>query len=54
MEKVDANTLLRINLGASVTEVEAVYRKRRNEVRKRFEAARDRSTRTQCEHEFTG
>jgi hypothetical protein len=52
MEKDYASNLLRINLGASATEVEAAYRKRRDEVQKRLQAARDRNTRTRCEREF--
>jgi hypothetical protein len=53
MDKVDASNLLQITLGASETEVEAAYRKRRNEVRKRFDAARDRNRQTRCEREFS-
>jgi hypothetical protein len=52
MDKVDATSLLRIDLKASETEIEAAYRKRRDEVRKRFEAARDRNTQTRCEREY--
>jgi PEGA domain len=52
MSKVEASNLLRTNLGASMTELETAYCKRREEVRKRFEAARDRNTRTQCEREY--
>jgi hypothetical protein len=53
MDKVDAGNLLRINRGASETEVEVAYRKRRDEVRKRFVSARDRNTRNRCEREFS-
>jgi hypothetical protein len=53
MDKVDASNLLRISLKASESEIEAAYRKRRVEVRKRFEATRDRNTRTQCEREYS-
>jgi YARHG domain/PEGA domain len=52
MDKVEANNLLRTHLGASEAEVEAAYRKRRAEVRKWFEATRDRNTRTRCEREY--
>lgn len=52
MDKVDASNLLRTHLGASKAEVEAAYRKRRAEMRRRFEAARDRNTRTWCEREY--
>jgi hypothetical protein len=52
MNNVEASNLLRTNLGASTAELETAYRKRRVEVRKRFEAARDRNTRTQCEREY--
>jgi hypothetical protein len=44
MEKAAASTVLRINLGASVTQVETAYRKRRDEVQKRFGVARDVNT----------
>jgi hypothetical protein len=52
MNKVEASNLLRTNLGASVAELEAAYSKRREEVRKRFEAARDRNIRSRCEREY--
>jgi hypothetical protein len=52
MEQTDARALLGISGGASDTEIEAAYRKGVNKVRKHYEKARDRSTRTQCEREF--
>jgi PEGA domain len=52
MNKVEASNLLRTSLGASVAELEADYRKRREEVRRRFETAPDRNTRSRCEREY--
>src|ERR1700759_5723508 len=52
MNEVEASNLLRTNLGASVAELETAYRKRLEEVRKRFEATRDRNTRSRCEREY--
>jgi hypothetical protein len=52
MDKIYASNLLRITLEASGPEIEAAYLKRREEVGKRLEAARDRNTRIRLEREY--
>jgi hypothetical protein len=55
MERINALDLLKISESASAADVEEAFRKRIREVRKRFDAARERknrSTREQCEREF--
>src|SRR5271167_4053952 len=55
MEKLEALTLLRVGEEASPAEIEEAYRKRLREVRKRFDAARERKDKRaqeECEREF--
>jgi serine/threonine protein kinase len=52
MEEVDARAILGVSIEAPVSEIEAAYRRRVDQLRKSFEAARDRRTRTQLEREF--
>ena len=52
MEEVDARAVLGVSAEAPVSEIEAAYRKRVGELRKSFEAARDRRTRMQLERDF--
>jgi serine/threonine protein kinase len=52
MEEVDARAILAVGIEASVPDIEAAYRERVSEVRKRFEKAIDRRARAQLEREF--
>ena len=52
MEEVDARAVLGVSAETPLSEIEAAYRKRVGELRKSFEAARDRRTRMQLERDF--
>jgi outer membrane protein OmpA-like peptidoglycan-associated protein len=52
MEKAEARVILGIVMEASASEVEQAYRRRVGELRRRFEASRNRSLRAQYRREF--
>ena len=51
VEETDARAVLGVTANLSEMEIEAAYRRRASEVRKRFDDARDNATRTKCRRE---
>jgi hypothetical protein len=51
VEEIDARAVLGVSAKASEMEIEAAYRDRNSEVRKRFDDARDHRTRAKCQRE---